>query len=95
MKNLPTIALFDYEDTRKEFTLSKPFKAIRIEVISGDEVAFVTYDDNTIETFDSSYCRFVDYYDYEYILYDEEQDINIYDDWVTRRNSYDIKGWVL
>lgn len=95
MKNLPTITLFDYADNRKEFTPSKPFKTIRIEVISGDEIAFVTYDDNTVEIFDSSDCRIMDYFDYEYILYDEERDINIYDFWVTRRNSYDMEGWAI
>lgn len=95
MKNLPTITLLDYNGKKREITPSKPFKAIRIEVVSGDEIAFVTYDDNTVESFDSSDCRIMNYFDYEYMLYDEERDINIYDFWVTRKDSYDMEGWTL
>ena len=88
--NLFTLTLLDHASNKVDFTLTKPFKSILINVVSGDEIANVTYDDNSIDNFDSSKDRVVDYQDYYYWLYNEDMEIDIYDDFVLRKNSYDI-----
>lgn len=90
-----TLTLLDYANNKVEFTLTKPFKAILISVVTGDEIAYVTYDDNSIDIFDSSKNRLDDYNDYDYWLYNEDMEIDIYDDFALRKNSYDMKNKIL
>ena len=91
MKNiLPTLTLLDYSNNKVDFTLTKPFKSIFIDVVTGDEIAHVRYDDDSIDVFDSSKDRIFDCHDYSYWLYNEKLKIDIYDDFVLRKNSYDI-----
>ena len=63
---------------------------ISITILSGDEVAFVTYKDGTTNVFDSSFTRIIDYWDGEYTVYDVSTGVNLLDDdhWETRRTSY-------
>ena len=63
---------------------------ISITILTGDEVAFVTYKDGTTNVFDSSFTRIIDYWDGEYTVYDVSTGVNLLDDdhWKTRRTSY-------
>lgn len=62
------IRLVDYQGIRKEFELKDVPKYIYILVVSGDEVAHITYNDNSNDIFDTSDCRHINYYDGEYTL---------------------------
>ena len=63
------IVLVNYESTRIKFELKdKPINSIKIRVISGDEIAIITYADNRTDVFDSDVKekRKIDYFDGEY-----------------------------
>ena len=64
------IILRDYKDNKKEFII-KDFENVEdifIDIISGDEVAYICYKDNTEIEFDSSEDRIMNFYDYQYQL---------------------------
>ena len=47
------IILTNYESTRIKFDLEdKPINSIKIRVVSGDEIAIITYVDNRTDVFD-------------------------------------------
>ena len=91
-----TLTLLDYENRKMSFDIGdiKIIDNIKITVLSGDEVATVTYNNGDQVKFDS--CeeggRLISYYDGEYVLYDKATKKN----WlkrpgfVFRRNSYDF-----
>ena len=89
------IKLFDYMGaeyiglTGAELSISK----IVIEVITGDEVMTITMKDgNVIKKDPAGKIRLVDYFDYSYVIYDEEKGIDVTnEDWfVNRTGSYDV-----
>lgn len=49
-------------------TGDKLVKQLFVQVLSGDEVVTVEYDDGTKKTFDSSYNRYVSYVEESYIV---------------------------
>ena len=68
------ITLVNYESTRINFNLKdKPINSIKIRVVSGDEIAIITYTDNRTDVFDSDIKeeRKVDYFDGEYYLWSD------------------------
>lgn len=64
-------------------------KAIFIEVISGDEVASIIRADGTVEHFDASPHRLMDYDDGGYPLFIEGV-VDYRELFVTRKTSYDM-----
>lgn len=62
---------------------------IDIDVISGDEVATVTYKDGKKTDFDPSWgSRSTDFFDLGYTIYQSDA-INNIDRWLNRNDSYD------
>lgn len=86
------ITIYDWEgeSTTFEVDLSK-VKAIIIDIISGDEIASVKYDDENVEVYDSSTSRTHDFYDSTYTIYNPEKGINLLDneEWLASTDSYD------
>lgn len=89
------IKLFDYNGaeytclTKTSLSISK----IVIEVITGDEVMTITMKNgNVIKTDPAGKYRCDDYFDYSYVIYDEERGIDVTnEDWfVNRTGSYDV-----
>lgn len=64
------LIIVDYERVPKTITIDnfEDVTSIHIKILSGDEVATVIRKDCVSETYDSSDCRWTDYYDGEYIL---------------------------
>lgn len=68
------IILTNYESTRIKFDLkNKSINSIKIRVVSGDEIAIITYVDNRTDVFDSDIKgeRKVDYFDGEYYIWSD------------------------
>ena len=68
------IVLVNYESTRIKFELKdKPINSVKIRVISGDEIAIITYADNRTDVFDSDVKekRKIDYFDGEYYIWND------------------------
>ena len=82
--------IYDFNGrTTKVDTGDKVIKDIFVQVLSGDEVVTVDYDDGTSKIFDSSHNRTVDYVDGSYILYP-----NNLQDWVNFEiTDYDKQPW--
>lgn len=74
------IKIMDYEDKVKEIDVGelKDIRKIKVNVVTGDEILVVEYDDNTEKVFDSSDDRTRNFFDGEYILFnkDIEPEIN-------------------
>lgn len=89
------IELMDYQSKKVTFDIGniEDIVLIVIRVLSGDEVATVLYRNYTIKTFDSSYERMADYHDYEYIVYDAINGINLLNDdiFLNREDTYDLE----
>lgn len=89
------IELMDYQSKKVTFDIGniEDIVKIVIEVLTGDEVATVLYRDYNIKKFDSSYERMTDYYDYEYIVYDAINGINLLNDeiFLNREDTYDLE----
>jgi len=88
-----TITLMDYADRKVTHDIGdiENIGTIDIEVITGDEIAVVTYKDGTIKRFDSSDSRIYDFYDNEYEIYNAETGVNYLnsDEFLKRESSYD------
>ena len=82
--------IYDFNGRATEVdTFDKVIRDIFVQVLSGDEVVTVDYDDGTSKTFDSSHNRTVDYVDGSYILYP-----NNLQDWVNFEiTDYDKQPW--
>lgn len=89
------IELMDYQSKKVTFDIGniEDIVKIVIEVLTGDEVATVLYRNYNIKKFDSSYKRMTDYYDYEYIVYDAINGINLLNDeiFLNREDTYDLE----
>lgn len=60
------VIIRDYNGSPTTVTITKEVASARILVLSGDEILKVKYTDGTEDTFDSSDCRDMDFYDDEY-----------------------------
>lgn len=82
--------IYDYNGKATEVdTGDKEIKGLFVQVLSGDEVVTVEYDDGTKETFDSSDNRRVSYVEESYIV--EKDRIQ---DWVNfAATDYDKQPW--
>lgn len=79
---------FNNEATEVD-TGDKLIKQLFVQVLSGDEVVTVEYDDGTKKTFDSSYDRWVSYVEESYIV--EKDRIQ---DWISYMpTDYDKQPW--
>lgn len=80
--------LIDYDGTVKNFDCDiDQIEKMRIEIVSGDEIAHVTYLDGTEEYFDSGEGRTENYFDKEYYVRKNELE-----KWISLeslRNSYE------
>lgn len=87
-----TIKLLDWRGDKVEVDVGniENIGAMRIEVITGDEILRVLYKDFTIDEFDSSYSRVRDYYDGEYEIYNATTGRNLLEDerFINRTGSY-------
>ncbi len=87
-----TLMLMDYRrrlvDTGIELSrLGEDIEEIFISVLTGDEIATVTFADGHEETFDSSNGRLNDFYDGCYILYEKGR-VNQIGKFLGRSSSY-------
>ena len=87
------IKLLDCEDKISFVDVGdiKEIESMDIDVITGDEVLVVLYEDYTIKKFDSSNTRCKDHLDARYPIYNEPIGLNLLkdEDFLNRRNSYD------
>ena len=88
------LVLFDYNGgefhTGVDLDNLDDISRIDIDVISGDEVATVTYKDGRKQDFDPSWgSRDIDFFDFGYTLYDSNRLTNNIDSWLKRGDSYD------
>jgi hypothetical protein len=70
-----------------------PISKIVIKVVSGDEIMTITKIDGSVNKVDPlGKIRRIDYFDYSYVIYDEEKGIDVTnEDWfVNRTDSYDV-----
>lgn len=82
--------IYNYNGEATEVdTGDKEIKELFVQVLSGDEVVTVDYDDGTKETFDSSTNRLVSYVEESYIV--EKDRIQ---DWINFVvTDYDKQAW--
>lgn len=82
--------IYNYNGKATEVdTGDKLVKQLFVQVLSGDEVVTVEYDDGTKKTFDSSYNRYVSHIEESYIV--EKDRIQ---DWVSYvPTDYDKQPW--
>lgn len=84
----------DYDGHRHDATVELyNVRRIEIKVVSGDEIVDILGKDVIHTTFDPmSSCRAIDYFDYSYVIYDEEKGINAFEkDWFkNRKDSYSV-----
>jgi len=87
------IKLLDYSNKKITVDIGKKenVATIDITVMSGDEIANVTYKDYSRAIFDSSNDRIMDYFDDSYRVYDFQKTDNLIDNpkWLQRKSSYD------
>lgn len=92
--NYDNLILMDFEDNKVDTGVSLDPKnlnrinSIVIEVLTGDEIAYVRYSDGTSKKFDSCSTRRKDYKDGLYTLYDRRDGINLIPQFLKRENSY-------
>lgn len=60
------VTIRDYKGTPTTVTITKEVASAKILVLSGDEILKIKYTDGTEDSFDSSDCRDIDFYDDEY-----------------------------
>ena len=94
MANILKIMDFNNALTETEIDLDnlEQLSMINVQVISGDEVVTVYFKDGTTKIWDSSNCRFYDFFDDEYILYSEykskEENEKMLSGFFSRKKSY-------
>lgn len=88
-----TITIMDYNNVKKKVKIDNFDNVVRleIEVMSGDEILRVLYKDYSVEKYDSSNSRLMDFNDAFYCIYDITKNINHLDKWKKRTSSYDIR----
>lgn len=91
-------AIYDWDNNEKIVTIEdKPIEAIVVNVVSGDETAYIYYEDGTEEYIDSSTQRLTSYLDETYLIKKSEVE-----NWINfkfrtqapenKKISYDIKS---
>ena len=61
------LRIYEYKNRAKDIELpDKEIQTIDVTVLSGDEVVEVTFKDGSVEEYDSSDSRLIDYYDGSY-----------------------------
>lgn len=89
------ITIMNYNDEKVTVDVGDNVATINIDVISGDEVARVTYKDYTTILYDSADIignwRLMDCYDRSYEVYNFHKEENLIDNplWKNRKTSYD------
>lgn len=68
---------------------------IEIRVISGDEVAIVSYKNGKQEIYDASDERIEDRFDYKYILWYQDHFVIDKDTFLCRGNTYSVGDYML
>lgn len=83
------LIIMDYRDVKYDTGVSlddlSNIESICIDVITGDEIATVTYKDGHSEEFDSSMTRMTDFFDGGYTLYSNS--INRIEEFNKRKDS--------
>lgn len=86
------LEIMDYKKARKQIPVDidnlEDVLSIYITILSGDEIATVIDKDGKMKKYDSSDCRYIDYYDDEYCLYSKAENINLIPDFQKREKSY-------
>ena len=88
---------YAHESSMHEIGDLDSIAVIRIEVLTGDELAHVIYKDYSERVFDSdTHGRMQDFYDGEYEIYRFDSKRNLIDDarFLERKTSYDFEDWV-
>ena len=84
--------IYDYDNKASVVEIpDKPIDYIHVIVLSGDETGTVYFKDGTMQSFDASDCRNMDYFDEEYIV----DDMYI-KEWIAinpKADSYDTKSY--
>lgn len=87
------LTIIDYAGRRKRADIGskEDIATIDIVVLSGDEIADVTYKDYTRKRFDSCDDRISDFFDDAYEIYHFRKKNNLIDNplWLKRSSSYD------
>ena len=87
------LTLLDYQGKKKDVEIGelKDIHRITIDVISGDEVAVVLYNDYKTAKFDSSNNRRINYPYGVYVIYDVDENVELInnEEWKNRKDSYD------
>jgi hypothetical protein len=87
-----TIDILDYKDRIRKVDVGEldEIKKMFVNVVTGDEILTVEYNNGSSVDFDSSDDRRRDFYDGNYTIYDKETGTNILEDqgWLTR-DHYD------
>ena len=71
------VRIFDYKDTPMEITI-KDFENVKefiFEIISGDGILTVIYNDDSLERFDSSNNRLMNFYDGLWVVSPKDIDV--------------------
>lgn len=86
------VKLLDYEGKEVNVDVGdiETIAKMSIKVMTGDEILTVVYKDYTVKEFDSSDCRFSDYFDDLYPVYDAFTGLNRFNDetFINRTKSY-------
>ena len=89
---MKTLVIMDWDnkttDTGVNLDNLDDILRIDIDVVTGDEIATVTYKDGRKEKYDSSNCRMRDFYDFGYCLYGPEE--NNLERFNKRSSSYEV-----
>lgn len=87
-----TVKLLDYSGIAKNFDVGdiNNIGAMRITVLTGDEVLTVIHKDYSFDKFDAGGGRMMNYRDDEYEIYNVVTGVNLFEDeaFMERTNSY-------
>ena len=89
------IEIMNYNDERVGVDVGEDVAIINIQIVSGDEIAYVIYKDYSQECFDSAVLlhnlRSMDFDYGEYEVYNANKENNLIDNpvWLNRKTSYD------
>lgn len=86
------INLIDYNDCKHPVDIGDldNIKIMAIHVVTGDEILYVLYKDDTEKVFDSSDDRMEDFYDGTYPIYAFGHWLIDKDKFINRKTSYDL-----
>ena len=86
------LRLLDYSGKSTEFEIGplSDITTIYLDIVTGDEIAHITFKNGQTRSYDTGIDRFFDCYDDSYIVYDSQASINLFEDerWMNRKDSY-------